>query len=219
MTSADDELASVRDAVEVQRTALLLLAAIAGAGALVAICGAVARQTGRDDDNLAALEALGMSSRTRVAAIVLSLLPAIALGAVMGSVIADLASALFPIGIAERLEPDPGLRLDAVVLLTGLVATLVAAAAASVLIAGLVDRRRHNPRPMRNNRVLDAAVRSLGPSTAVGVRFALQPGRGGPQHPPARRSPVSRSASGARSARSCSRRASTDSSIRHRAKG
>ena len=135
----DTEL--VGDAIRVLTVALLLM------GLSVALAGAVA---GTQAVNLqlqalagdqATLAALGMTRRERVVATVLFAVP-LAAGAAAAAVgVAVAASPLFPISLARRAEPDPGLHADWVVLGAGAAVVVVA-----ILAAAAVRGWRFDPR-------------------------------------------------------------------------
>ena len=83
----------------------------------------------------ATLAALGMTRRERIVATVLFAVPVAAAAAAAAVGVAVAASPLFPISLARRAEPDPGLHADWVVLGAG-AAVVVAAILAAAAVRG-----------------------------------------------------------------------------------
>jgi hypothetical protein len=99
--------------------------------------------------------------------------------------VAVLLSPLGPIGLARIAEPDPGVAVDALPLLLGVLSvlffTILAAAvpawtAARTATTGAGSLEADRQRPSALAGVLGRLWRS--PAAAVGVRMALEPGRG-----------------------------------------
>lgn len=185
LTPAADQDQRVEDALGVLAVGLLAVGIAVGVvGALVAT-QAIGRQlfaTGADQRVLAAL---GMTTRARATALVRLLLPVALVAGVVAAVVSLAASPLFPIDLARRAEPDPGLSVDWLVLGAGSVAVALFVVLAAAAHAWRLSRRAAHPvesaplsptRPSSAARVA-AAVR-LGPSARTGVRLALEPGRG-----------------------------------------
>ena len=110
----------VEDANRVLAASLAIFAVVAAIAGTVAIGQAFARHIERGADNQRLLRALGV---TRVQRFVTLLAPAAVsalAGVALAMVAAACASSLFPTGFARRIEPDPGLALDWVVLGAGL---------------------------------------------------------------------------------------------------
>jgi FtsX-like permease family len=133
-------------------------------------------------DDLRAARVLGLRPRQAVA-VALAVPAASVTAATVVAVVTALAlSTAFPAGPHVDLEPNPGLSVDATVLLPGLallvllpvVAALVAArreAAAGVLHRADQDHRR--------SRLVSAVARSGAPSPAVAsLRLTVEPGQG-----------------------------------------
>ena len=161
-----------RDAVQLQATALWIVTIIA-AGAAALVAGQLAARHVRSSvGNRAPLQALGFSRRQirAEAAIEGGIVGvAAAIVAVLGAV---LASRLFPFGVVRVFEPDPGVRIDAPVLLVGALAliALVSSAAAATAARPITQAR------LRGRRVAIAdqvAAAGAPPSMVNGVRFAV----------------------------------------------
>lgn len=103
--------------------------------------------------------------------------------AVLAAVVVTFAGAValsprFPIGLGRRVDPDPGLHVDWVVLAPGVVLTalvlsataLVSAYRATALVASA-------PAPRRSRLVRLLGGTNAGPSVLVGAGLALEPGR------------------------------------------
>jgi hypothetical protein len=162
--------ASVVDrTVEPYVRALGLFAIVAALAAVGVLGPSVLRWAGTPEGDRAPLLALGMrpyqlrlASALRGAAIGI-------VGAVVAIVIAVLASPRFPIGLAARLEPHPGLRVDGAVLAIGALAMVVLSATLGT-IAPARERRT-----MRRPSQIAEALQVVGarPAPLAGVRAAL----------------------------------------------
>ena len=161
--------------------ALRLFALIAAATALFVVGQAMVRAVGTDADDGPVLASLGVVRHERGAVAAARAIGAAWLGALLAAVVAVLASPIFPIGVARLAEPDPGLRVDGVVIAAGtaaigLVLTLVTVVAAWRISA---DRRVVGGRDWRPSAVAAHLAGAGASAPAVtGVRFALQRGRG-----------------------------------------
>jgi hypothetical protein len=115
--------------------------------------------------------ALGMTRGQIAGGTVLSVVPAVVAGALAAVMAAALASSLLPRGLAQRAEPDPGIRLDAAVLAGGFAATVLIAAAAAWTVGWILalPARQAATRPIRG------AIGRLPPHVAFGVRMATNP--------------------------------------------
>lgn len=173
---ASEESARIADAVSAQTVALVILALVAlvtGALAVAQASVRVSRGFGRDHEVLAAL---GLDRRWRALARTAVVGLPVAAGVAGATLLAIAASGLLPTGPARRVEPDPGIQVDAAILGGGAVVLIAAALVATVMLGrprGIV-RRSRRPVP-----VVEALARTA-PSvaTAVGVRSALRPDRG-----------------------------------------
>jgi hypothetical protein len=166
-----------RDVIGFEATSLAIFAAVAGVAGAVLIGLAMARYAASTVTELRALRAVGMTPRqARLAAALGPTLAAIA-GTAVGGSGAIFASRWFPIGSAAVVEPNPGVDVDLVVLLAGLlgVPLLVAGAAAA---AGPALRPAGRATSDRPSTIASAGARASLPIPAVlGIRFALESGR------------------------------------------
>lgn len=113
------EVESVNDAVDTQALALLLFGLVAAAAGLVTIGTAVTRQLASSGADSQVLRALGLTRWQRTVAMATVAAPVIVAGVVLGFGGAVALSAVLPLGLAGRAEPDPGLAFDAVALPLG----------------------------------------------------------------------------------------------------
>jgi hypothetical protein len=183
---SNDYLSGVRRAIAVETAALLVFAGLATLSALLLVGQTLGRQIFLESIEYPTLRALGM---TRAQLVGIALVRAAVIGAVGGTLAVAVAlalSPLTPIGLARLAEVTQGIVADWPVLAVGglsIVAFVAGCAAWPAWRAagalgdslGLVDpvgRRR-------SSRVAGAlATAAVGPTAAVGVRFALEPGRG-----------------------------------------
>lgn len=106
----------VRQVLDVQKVAWLLLAMAASLAVLLAVRQALARVVGGISATAPTLRALGLR-RPQLAAV--GVVQAAILGVaitVIGVAIGILASGLVPSGLAHRADPDPGIRVEPLVL-------------------------------------------------------------------------------------------------------
>ncbi|MET1041140.1 MAG: FtsX-like permease family protein [Acidimicrobiales bacterium] len=163
--------AEVRDAADTQARALEVIVVIAGIAGLVVAGQLATRQVRSSDDQTVSLSSLGMT-RAQIVADSLGRvgLPAL-VGGVLAAAVAYAFSGLFPTGFMSRLEPDPGLRVEPAVLVSGPV-LLAAGLVAWVGVVLLVGARR--PRRPRRASLVDTAGLRLGRArVAMGLRFAF----------------------------------------------
>ena len=174
--------AGVDRALGVQASALWILAGVVGAAALLVLGQAVGRWLTIGADEHPVLRALGMGPYQRAAATALPI-AAVAAGACLLAVITAVASSpLIPVGLARRIEPDPGVFADGTVLALGGAALLLLVTAWGSLHAVVLARRARVttiPARRRPSVAADlAARRGMPPTIVTGVRFGLEPGRG-----------------------------------------
>jgi ABC-type lipoprotein release transport system permease subunit len=185
--SATGDLDGPRRAVELQRTALLIGAAVAGLAVAVAVGQAFGRHLSRAASQVETLDALGLRWRERTAAATALAVGVAVVAAATSVVVAIAASPIFPFGVARRAEPDAGLRVEWWLLAAAAATMLVVVTAVGAIAAALWAR---SPRSVRRAASRPGAVREidvlsgLAPAPATGVRWALLRG------PTSRRLPV-----------------------------
>src|SRR5215218_6655493 len=179
------QTAGVQRSIRLESQALWALSALVALAALAVLGQALARQIYLESAELPTLRALGMS---RVQLSALGMLRAMIIGAVAACLTvptAILLSPFTPIGLARIAEPYPGFAVDAfplvlgagsVLLLTLLVGAVPAWTAARTATTGAGSLEADRQRPSALASVVGRAWRSS--SAVVGVRMALEPGRG-----------------------------------------
>jgi hypothetical protein len=156
----------------------LMFGATALVASLILIGQAFVRFSAAATPDLRTLSALGMGRRQELLAAAAG--PAIASigGGILAIAGAIVGSRRFPTGIIGPYEPEPGIRIEWMPLLLGsLVLTLLALGGA--LLSGRLAISRVTRESNRPSTVAALARRlGLGVSSVIGVRFALEPGRG-----------------------------------------
>lgn len=174
--------ARVQRAVQPDVVALWLFAALLAATTLLVVGQAVSRQLQVESDDDATLRALGISPGQLVLAALLRVAVVSLAAALLAVAVAVAASPLMPIGPVRAVEPQPGVSLDPLVLGVG-----AAAMVALLILRALPSAwRLARPRPAvarggpgQVSRLAGSLAQAgLPPSTVVGVRLALEPGRG-----------------------------------------
>ena len=177
-TSADAVAASIHP----QAVGWWVLAALAALAALAVIGQALGRQSVVESEEYPTLVALGLPRRQLVVLGTARNLLVALVGAAGAVVVAVALSPLTPVGEARLAEPSTGLSFDPLILLVGALAIVVvvlalgawpAVRAARVQIG--VDRA-----PDAHPSLIVARFTSTGapPSAVIGVRHALERGRG-----------------------------------------
>ncbi len=123
------------------------------------------------------LGAVGLTRSQRAAAVALPLVAAGAAGAVLAVIGAVALSPLFPLGVARRAEPDPGVAFDGLALGAGALALLLLVAATGFVAARRLAARGED-RPRMSVVAATAAQAGAPPSVIVGLRLGGDGGRG-----------------------------------------
>lgn len=180
-----DTTREVNRSIDIQATALRLFAALAAVTGLVTLAQALGRQASFQAPDQGVLRALGTTGPQLLAVAALRSL-AIGLTAAGLAVAGALAASphvLF--GLAREVEPSPGTSFDGAVLGAGALALVLLTVVSGVLPAWRATRREPGVEQsaagvaMGPSRAVAALSRGgLPPSAVVGVRMALEPGRG-----------------------------------------
>ncbi len=176
--------ASASRSMHTQATALRLLALLTGLAGIIVAAQLMARLTTVESDDQPVLSALGMTRRDRFR---IGMARATVIGAsaaVAATAVALAASGLFPSGLAGLAEPDRGIRIDPTVLALGGAGVLAAVVMVTLVPAGRAARRamarvgrdRGPSSPSMAGRALASLPAPL--AMEIGVRMALEPGRG-----------------------------------------
>jgi hypothetical protein len=169
------------DAISVITVALVALGLTVVVAGLVWIVSAVARLQRLATADLDILRALGSTRGQRLAVALATVAPGLVAGTLLAPLVAIALSPLFPVGLARRFDPSPGLHAD-LVALAAVPVGLLAVAGLATLASGLrlLDRRPGMVPAAgtpgggaRRTGLGDLVGRRLGPAPATGVRFAL----------------------------------------------
>jgi ABC-type lipoprotein release transport system permease subunit len=187
ISNVDDGRRAVAQALRPQVVGLWLLALVMlTAGALIAV-QAIGRQIQSRERDLPILRALGMS-RSQRTGLGVAHAATVAVTATAVALLVGFASSVFtPGGSTHEIEPHPGLTFDAAVLLPLAGVLLVMTVAGSIIPVWRLAHRSERAQVAaaelggvnRPSRLADwVATRTPSPAAAIGVRMALQPGRG-----------------------------------------
>jgi len=178
----DRPAATITSSIHPQAVGWLVLAALAGLAAVAVVGPALARQASAESADHPVLAALGLSPRQLAARIMLRTLVVAVAGAAGGIAVATLLSPLAPLGEARLAEPAPGLSFDAGVLGLGALATVAVVLALGVFPALRAARMRgaadRAPLGRTSAGAGAAAVAGAPPGAVIGIRRALERGRG-----------------------------------------
>ena len=178
----DRPAATITNSIHPQAVGWQVLAALAGLVAIAVVGQALARQASAESADHPVLAALGLGSRQLAARIMLRTLAVAVAGAAGGIALATLLSPLAPLGEARLAELTPGLSFDAPVFGLGALATVAVVLALGVLPA-LRAARVHGaagrtPAARRSAIAGAAAAAGAPPGAVIGIRYALERGRG-----------------------------------------
>jgi hypothetical protein len=181
-TGAQETTTSVTAAIHPQAMGWWLLALLAGVVGAVMIAQALSRQATVEDDTYRTLGAVGLSPPRLVALGMVRAVFVGVVGALGAMAIAYALSPVAPVGEARYAEPSTGYLFDALVLVGGAAAVVLAVALLGVwpAIRGSRTRRRRVAEQGRRASTVVARLSAVGapPTTIVGVRRALERGYG-----------------------------------------
>jgi len=178
--------AAVERALKPEAVALYLFASLLGLLGLVVVGQLLGRQVALDASDHPVLSAVGADRRQLFALSMVRAGAIVVAGAAVAVVLAVAASPLMPIGPARVAEPSPGVEANFAILFTGMGCVVLLALLATAPAAWRAARRtsvvpeKVGPMPTagppRLARLLAAPRLPL--SAVIGVRMALDPGRG-----------------------------------------
>jgi FtsX-like permease family len=174
-------IGGVQHSIDLLTIGLLVFGVIAGVASVIALTLVISRQIALLATGQAPVRDLGLPRRPRAAAIVTPALLAIGAGAVIAALVAWAASPLTPFGVAGRAEPDPGLRFDASTLALGVIAIVLVLGGVATVVAWRGARMDLTAAKVRGRRLWLGKLLENGgapPPATVGVRMALEAGRG-----------------------------------------
>ena len=166
----------VNTTLDVEATALMLLAAAVLLGGGILVAQVLGRSASTIADDAAALRALGMSrTHLGVATGFSHLIPAV-VATPVAFLVALVASPHFPVGLGRRIDPDVGYHVDWTIIGPGIALLVVLALVASVLIG-------RGPRDGRLRRIVPTkapgAARRWAPvAVGLGTTMAFETGQG-----------------------------------------
>ena len=178
VTAEESELTTVvQRSIDVQATALRLLAGIIAVVAVLLLAQAWARQGSLEAAEHPLLRSLGMTSAQLRGMASVRAVPVAAVATAVAVLTALALSPLAPIGVARKAELDPGFDPDLAYAGPGAAAVFLA-----VLVLAAVPSwwpRRAGPGRTAPSRLAGVLGAARFPAAAVsGVRMALEPGRG-----------------------------------------
>lgn len=169
----------VTHGTDMERTALLLFAAVVALAGVVLVGQALSRTVYGIAEGGTALRALGLTRRELSAGLVLPLVVTAVTGTFAAAVTAVLLSRWFPVGLAGRLEPDRGISADWLVIgpgAAGVALLALVAATAAALRATAAGQRRTSVAP--RSRLASALARVAPLPAVIGAGLALRRGEG-----------------------------------------
>ena len=185
---------SITTSIAPQAVGWWILTALAALVGIIVLAQALARQTALEADEYPVLGSLG-ATRGQLFTLTMARTLAIAIAGTAGGVLlATLLSVFFPVGEARLADPAPGFDFDALLFVAGAAVAVVVVLALGVWpatrAARLVSRRDDEPvvRPSRVVAFLTAS--GAPPSALIGIRNALERGRGARPYRSARPSSV-----------------------------
>lgn len=162
---------SVRTAVEAQSRGLWLLAAVSAIAAVAVLGQLITRQVRLSAAERSRLSAVGFTEKQIVAESVGRAAVPVVIGVLFGIVLAAAVSNVFPTGFARLLEPDPGIRVEAFVLVLGAFALILALLLWNLVAVGARSKRSDAVRP--STMIEGIATKSPSATAATGLRFAF----------------------------------------------
>jgi hypothetical protein len=169
--------ATVARSVRPLATALAVFAALVAVAVVVLAAQAFSRQLTFDRSEEQSLRGLGLGPWSRAAPAAVLAAGATVVGVVTAVAGAVLLSPLFPAGEVRQVDPVRGYSFDALGVLGG-AAVIVALLLAIVVVLAVRAVRRTQDADARARPSRLAAGAGLGPAGSVGIRLALESGRG-----------------------------------------
>lgn len=169
--------ATVARSVQPLAAALAVFAGLVAVAVIVLAAQAFSRQLSFDRNDEESLRSLGLGPVGRAAPAAILAGAVAVIGVVLGALGAVALSPLFPAGEVRQVDPERGVSFDVTAVLGGMAVILVLLVGAFIVIAARGVRRLSDAdtraRPSRL-----AAGAGLGAAASVGIRLALEPGRG-----------------------------------------
>ena len=178
----DTEASAIESSIHPQAVGWWILAGLAALAGIVVVAQALTRQATIEAEPYDTFSALGVTGRQLVVLGMTTTLIIAAGGVIGGVAIAFGLSPLTPVGEARLADPSPGFAFDASALLPAALAAIIVVLALGLWPAIRTARARR-PAPAsqvtRPSRIVSRlASAGASPSVLIGVRHALQRGRG-----------------------------------------
>jgi hypothetical protein len=178
----DTAAQAVAESIHPQAVGWWILAALAGLAGLAVVGQGLGRQSIVESEEYPKLVALGLPRRQLIVLGTARNLVVALAGAAGAVVVAFALSPLAPVGEARLAEPSPGFAFDPLVLLLGALATVVVVVALGVWPSVRASRVRADGGQSRQFHRSSIAARlsatGAPPSAVIGIRHALERGRG-----------------------------------------
>jgi ABC-type lipoprotein release transport system permease subunit len=176
------EASAVASSIHPQAVGWWILSGLAALAGILVVAQALTRRAAIEAGDTAILSALGAGRRQLVAVGMATTLVIAVAGVVGGVALAFLLSPLAPLGEARLADPSPGFAFDGLVLLPGALAAVIVVLALGLWPAVRAARPSHPAAAAwvaRSSRIV-AMLAGAGapPSALIGVRHALEQGRG-----------------------------------------
>ena len=168
----------VTTTLDVERTALQLLAAAIALGGLLLIAEVLGQSVAAIRNDAIPLRALGMTRREFGMAVGLSHLLPVGLAGIVTFGVALAASDRFPVGLGRRIDPNVGYHVDWLVVGPGVVVTVGAVFLSAVVLGRRADARHQRIPLTRPSTVLGAVRRRAPLSIGLGATLAFSSGTG-----------------------------------------
>jgi len=174
---------AIQQAIEPEAIALAVFGGIAGLATLLIAALMIGRILRIESGETVILRALGANRSMMLGDQLVGVFGAVLVGSLMAVAVAVTLSPLAPLGPVRPVYPNGGVAFDGTALGLGFLILLLGLGALCVLFARR-EVRRINSRSVSRTRTREpSVVRSLANSglsisTVIGVRFALEPGRG-----------------------------------------
>jgi hypothetical protein len=182
VSNQDASAQAVAESIHPQAVGWWILAVLAALAGLAVIGRALGRQSVVESEEYPRLVVLGLPRRQLIVlGTARNLMVALA-GAAGVVIVAFALSPLAPVGEARLAEPSPGFAFDPLVLLLGALATVVVVGALGLWPSIRASRVRAGGSPYSQFRppsiVAHLAATGAPPSAVIGIRHALERGRG-----------------------------------------
>jgi hypothetical protein len=175
-------IAKAERAIKPESIAIGAFGGIVALAALLIAAQLIGRQLRLGASETATMRALGADPAMTAADGLLGILGAVVIGSILAALVAVALSPLSPLGPVRPVYPTPGVSFDWTVLVAGAVILALVLGGLSLALAGRYSPRRMAQRSegaVATGSVLVSAVSAgLPPPALVGLRFAVEPGRG-----------------------------------------